>query len=266
MRVLINPWKTEFLELVSSSKKSIKITSPFVKNNICKEMLNVKNQSTKVYLITSFKMMSVYAGALDLNALENLLENNGIIRSYPKLHSKIYLFDNERAIITSGNLTSGGMENNFEYGIYINDREIVNIISNDFNFLMKNESTGIITKKKLEEVKHILKNLRKSGVQNQLINSFDKENPEEALDIIDNSIEPIKKSLSGWKLEVFKCLNLIPTDRFSLNDINKFENHLQNIYPSNKHIKDKIRQQLQYLRDLGLIEFLGSGKYRKLWK
>jgi type II restriction enzyme len=51
-----------------------------------------------------------------------------------------------------------------------------------------------------------------------------------------------------------------------LNEVNKFESHLKQIYPQNKHISDKIRQQLQYLRDLGLIEFLGSGNYKKLWQ
>jgi type II restriction enzyme len=37
-------------------------------------------------------------------------------------------------------------------------------------------------------------------------------------------------------------------------------------HPDNRNIKDKIRQQLQYLRDLGLIEFKERGVYRKLWK
>jgi chromosome condensin MukBEF MukE localization factor len=27
-------------------------------------------------------------------------------------------------------------------------------------------------------------------------------------------------------------------------------------------VRDKIRQQLQVLRDLGFVEFLGSGRYR----
>jgi hypothetical protein len=44
MKVLTTPWKYDFLELVSISRKSIKITSRFVKNDICKEMLNVKKQ------------------------------------------------------------------------------------------------------------------------------------------------------------------------------------------------------------------------------
>ena len=31
---------------------------------------------------------------------------------------------------------------------------------------------------------------------------------------------------------------------------------------ANRHERDKIRQQLEVLRDLGLVEFLGGGKYR----
>ena len=34
-------------------------------------------------------------------------------------------------------------------------------------------------------------------------------------------------------------------------------------HPDNHHIKDKIRQQLQMLRDNGIIEFIGRGHYRK---
>ena len=32
--------------------------------------------------------------------------------------------------------------------------------------------------------------------------------------------------------------------------------------PGNRHVRDKIRQQLQVLRDLGFMEFLGGGRYR----
>jgi len=32
--------------------------------------------------------------------------------------------------------------------------------------------------------------------------------------------------------------------------------------PRDAHINDKIRQQLQVLRDLGHLEFLGGGNYR----
>ncbi|MFA6309249.1 MAG: hypothetical protein WC677_05850 [Clostridia bacterium] len=32
------------------------------------------------------------------------------------------------------------------------------------------------------------------------------------------------------------------------------------------NIEAKIRQQLQLLRDLGLVKFEGNGVYKKLWK
>ncbi len=79
-------------------------------------------------------------------------------------------------------------------------------------------------------------------------------------------MEAIIESLSGWKLEVFKCADKIPKQTFTLGEINEYEEHLKKLYPVNQHIKDKIRQQLQYLRDLGLLEFLGDGRYRKLWR
>lgn len=37
---------------------------------------------------------------------------------------------------------------------------------------------------------------------------------------------------------------------------------LAKLHPNNRHVRDKIRQQLQVLRDLGLLEFLGGGSYR----
>ena len=42
-----------------------------------------------------------------------------------------------------------------------------------------------------------------------------------------------------------------------------FVDELQVKHPDNNHIPDKIRQQLQFLRDKGIIEFKGSGVYRK---
>ena len=69
MKILTTPWKADLLELVHQSKKTIKITSPFLKNNVCNELLHEKNDSVKLELITSFKLMSVYSGSLDLALL-----------------------------------------------------------------------------------------------------------------------------------------------------------------------------------------------------
>jgi phosphatidylserine/phosphatidylglycerophosphate/cardiolipin synthase-like enzyme len=44
------------------------------------------------------------------------------ISSLGKLHAKVYLIDDIGGIITSANLTGGGLITNFEYGVFINDR------------------------------------------------------------------------------------------------------------------------------------------------
>jgi len=50
-----------------------------------------------------------------------------------------------------------------------------------------------------------------------------------------------------------------------LGDVFGFEDRLAEQYPGNDHVRAKIRQQLQVLRDEGLVEFLGGGAYRLRW-
>lgn len=71
------------------------------------------------------------------------------------------------------------------------------------------------------------------------------------------------KEAKGWVLEIMSCIDSIKNDSFSLDDIYKFETKLKLKYPNNNFIKDKIRQQLQILRDKGIIEFAGRGNYKK---
>ena len=68
----------------------------------------------------------------------------------------------------------------------------------------------------------------------------------------------------GWTLDVWQCIDRLDTD-FSLNQVYAFANLLKLKHPENNHVKDKIRQQLQVLRDKGIIEFTGRGHYRKLY-
>lgn len=78
------------------------------------------------------------------------------------------------------------------------------------------------------------------------------------------SIKTANLESRGWTMDVLSCVEKIRTDRFSLNEIYSFERELQLRHPKNKFIKDKIRQQLQYLRDKGFIEFVTRGNYKKV--
>lgn len=68
----------------------------------------------------------------------------------------------------------------------------------------------------------------------------------------------------GWIMDILNCVNKIESEIFVLDEIYKFENGLKSKHPLNNNIRPKIRQQLQFLRDKGFLEFLGNGRYRKV--
>jgi type II restriction enzyme len=67
----------------------------------------------------------------------------------------------------------------------------------------------------------------------------------------------------GWLLDAMKCVESLGKQEFTLDDVYAFERHLGELYPGNQNVKPKIRQQLQYLRDRGLIDFVSRGYYRR---
>jgi type II restriction enzyme len=74
--------------------------------------------------------------------------------------------------------------------------------------------------------------------------------------------EPKRADLKGWILDVIGCIDKLGKDEFTLDEIYSFEKHLSQKHPKNRHVKDKIRQQLQFLRDKDYLEFVSRGKYR----
>lgn len=71
----------------------------------------------------------------------------------------------------------------------------------------------------------------------------------------------------GWLIDVMKCIEFIGRREFHIEDIYAFEDHLSVLYPGNQNVRPKIRQQLQFLRDRGYLDFVSRGNYRlrPLW-
>jgi type II restriction enzyme len=89
----------------------------------------------------------------------------------------------------------------------------------------------------------------------------------------DNVIRQVKESTKleisdinsrGWLMDVLQCVNAMENNIFTLNMVYACENELALKHPSNNNVRAKIRQQLQQLRDRGIISFLGNGYYQKI--
>ena len=59
--------------------------------------------------------------------------------------------------------------------------------------------------------------------------------------------------------------NSMPHADFGTDDIYSFADELQLKHPDNNFVKDKIRQQMQFLRDKGFLKFTTRGHYQKIF-
>lgn len=77
-----------------------------------------------------------------------------------------------------------------------------------------------------------------------------------------NFLKTTDVSTRSWFNEILKRVERLGKNEFSLADVYAFEEELAQLFPSNRFIRPKIRQQLQVLRDRGFLEFRERGHYR----
>lgn len=74
-------------------------------------------------------------------------------------------------------------------------------------------------------------------------------------------LSQLNVKMRGWALDVLNIVSQFGKRPFYLNEVYAFEARLAVLHPQNNRIREKIRQQLQFLRKLGLLQFLSPGKY-----
>ncbi|MGN6207904.1 DpnI domain-containing protein [Asticcacaulis sp.] len=67
----------------------------------------------------------------------------------------------------------------------------------------------------------------------------------------------------NWLLDVMSCIDHIGKSNFSLEELYSYEKYLSERHPDNSHIKEKIRQKVQILRDNGYLTFMSRGHYKR---
>lgn len=250
----------EFMNLVESTDKEIKLCAPFIKTSIIDDILTYKKQNVNISTITNVKLMSFYRKVLDIEALSKILISNGKVYNYPMLHAKIYIFDDNKLIITSANLTEAGLKKNKEYGIISDEGALINSANIDFNNMCNDDITGKLKLSNLNDIQRLLDSVpQETRIE---LPNFELENDEVyPYDIIRSS-----PNILGWKKDIFDIIVKFPDNHFKLLDFESYLSDLKILHPQNNNIQAKIRQILQQLRDLGLVKFEGNGSYLRLFK
>jgi hypothetical protein len=261
VEIISEPINDRFYNLVSDSKTQIRLCAPYVKEEVVNNIYSNKRRNVKIDFISNFSIPNFYKRSSDIESFKTIKEYKDEVYNCQMLHAKIYIFDDKHSIITSANLTTGGFRKNVEYGVYISDISLVNKTVEDFKLICNSDSTGRIDENKIIHIENILKSLPIYQDVN-----LEKYNQHTEVDnILDIDVELIKSNLNSWKKTTFEVIEIIKKQEFSLTDIYNYQNLFLEKYPNNNTIRGSIRRNLQELRDLGLIKFLGNGKYKKLW-
>jgi hypothetical protein len=138
--LLVPPyWMDSFERLLSVVDERLLIVSPFIRFRPgLKRLIEVmpereKASSVCIHVVTDFSTRSLATGATDPRALLRLFDAvPGTQVSYlRRVHAKVYIADERIAIVTSGNLTAGGLLSNYEYGVQLEDKETVRKLVSD---------------------------------------------------------------------------------------------------------------------------------------
>ncbi len=71
----------------------------------------------------------------------------------------------------------------------------------------------------------------------------------------------IGRNERGWTLDVLAIVHRLNKSQFTTAEMYSFTRELEELHPDNRHVKDKIRQQLQVLRDRGFLVQVERGTW-----
>ena len=261
-----------------SNSLHTKISVAFAKlsgYNLLKDLLNDNLQSGKSveivlgldYKITDPQILRELFSLSGRNLpIDYCCFSEAKISDLPFFHPKLYMLNKEDAIISaigSSNLTKGGLKSNIEVNtiIYSNPlEEVTSDLIDVFNRIKYRGLRFIPDEAYIDAYERVYetakkeqrKKVRSVGITNEI-----KKLKEQEMELPKPTLKP--ENLSGWMKAVWERL---PEKEFSNQDIYRYKKEFSQIYPENRNIEAKIRQQLQFLRDIELLDHAG----RNLWK
>lgn len=202
--------------------------------------LGQRNQNLKLYCYTSVGVSSTY-------------------------HPKVYIMRDNTSVsfvVGSSNLTVGGLKKNVEVNLALEGNESEEVVLDVYQVYkqLKFSPNRVIPDEEFIEIYSHLFNdqltLRKNESQK---NSNARKAYSEKIKTLQRP-RLSQRDLVGWTRLVYSVL---PENEFTNDDIYQYADFFKQQYPDNENIKAKIRQQLQNLEKVQVIEHVARGIWRK---
>ena len=240
------------------------IGSPFVNDGIIK-LTDMVSAGVRRSLVTRTDLRDFAIGASSLGTLCTLAKDGVKIYSLKGLHAKIYVFDDTHALVTSANATTAGMWRNLECGLFTSDRHVVRELACLLlGGLGADAPPSRMKHRDLDNLYGPLGAIRVSMPEASRIASGDDKPRADEFEYSISDTEAMVKGFTGWKRLTLEGVLAMPEAGFHLGELLEVcEPAAARRYPSNRHVPDKLRQQLQVLRDVGIVDFVEPGYYRR---
>lgn len=262
--IVTSPSDTWLKEAVADCKKSFSVSSPYIGSYLA-TLAKRLERSVELAVLTRTVLAEFAGRSSDLNAVIELAERAGGVLSLSSLHAKTYVVDDRRALITSANATHSGMHRNWECGYEFTKKSSVTTLRRMLlHGFGSTPPPQLWTAGDLYELREPVEKLRAALPRPAVRLSADSETPSRVR-LRRKEYSRLIDSFSGWLQLTLEGISRIRNKTFSMDEV--FTACLplaRERYPDNRHVREKLRQQMQRLRDLGLILFVGRGRYERL--
>jgi HKD family nuclease len=274
--LLKSPFQNEFRTVFSKTKREIILASPYINNAGVSILLDAIGDTAckSIHILTHLSARNIVDNVTQPAALLRMYDafKETTVSSLNKLHAKVYIVDESYTVITSANLTYGGLKSNFEYGVLIKDKKSIKTIKCDvldYASLGFTFDKAFLTKiyeesQKIERVQEKPEKERKDSELKLLLEQRQKidtlfvrhyENKETRHGIFVKTVEFLLKKYEQLStLELYELVQDIHPEM--CDDTIEYHNE--------KRWKIEVRQALFFWRRKGVVT--GSGEFRhQIW-
>lgn len=264
LEIVTTPTFEWLAEAAASCKSRLLVASPFVNDGII-GLTDLVSQDVSRTLMTRADLRNFALGSSNLHSLCALARGGVTVHHLDGLHAKVYVFDDRSALVTSANATVSGMSRNWECGLATSDRGVVEQLAASLltGFGAANPPRRLWAGE-LERLQAPVSAMKASIPKAPIPagQPSDDTIPLKATFSVDDP-EVMLKGFNGWKRLTLHGVLAMPPRGFNLRDLFQVCAPVATKqYPKNSHVEAKLRQQLQVLRGLGLVEFVRPGWYR----
>ncbi len=266
LEVITTPTFEWLAKYAQNCSKRMLVGSPYV-NNAMVELTRLLPSGVSRTLVTRTDIRDFAVGSSNLDTLCALAREGMTIRSLDNIHAKIYVFDDRIALVTSANATNAGMWRNLECGLSTDDRRVVRQLSKSLLSRFDEEGRrGTPKMMKLRDLEGLYPQMEaiKVDIPDKPHHVSQDSGLQVGATFTIADRDAFLRQFRGWRRVTIEGVLDMPKENFTLPEFYELcVPRGEKRFPGNSRIEEKLRQQLQDLRDRGYVEFVRRGHYRR---